>query len=226
MKDTFDKVVMYETRQEEIRAALMGKKRAKKTWLSPVVAVAAAIAVIMLVPGTRKIVVKAAETLYATFTATFNNLTVKVDETSVSENGVQVHKISAEYDFSNYEPWAQVKDGRLFFVLNGKWTDITDVCGKDKCFRYEQTEGNGYKTTLFVGGTPDDYGWGQIIRNPNGEMVEGMAFIDDINAEPQWLKSIKKQEQTRDFMIMTFSKDDVSVLVGKTVSAASKPAEN
>ena len=67
MKDTFDKVVMDETRQEEIRAGLMVKKRAKKTWIAPVAAVAAAIAVIMLVPGTRSAVVKAAETLYATF---------------------------------------------------------------------------------------------------------------------------------------------------------------
>ena len=52
MKDTFDKVVMDEEKQEEIRAALMGKKRAKKTWLAPLVAVAAAIAVIMIVPYT------------------------------------------------------------------------------------------------------------------------------------------------------------------------------
>ncbi len=226
MKDTFDKVVMDETRQEEIRAGLMVKKRAKKTWIAPVAAVAAAIAVIMLVPGTRSAVVKAAETLYATFTSKFNNLTVSVDETSFSENGVQVHKISAQYDFSNYEPWAQVKDGRLYFVLNGKWTDITDKCSAKEAFYFEQTEKNGYKTILFVGGTPDDYGWGQIIRNPNGEMVEGMAFIDDINSEPEWLKSIKNQEQTRDFMITTFSKDDISVLVGKTVSTVSKPAEN
>ncbi len=35
MKDTFDKVVMDETRQEEIRAGLMKKRKAKTTWLAP-----------------------------------------------------------------------------------------------------------------------------------------------------------------------------------------------
>ena len=227
MKDTFDKVVMNEERQQEIRAGLMGKKRAKKTWLAPVVAVAAAIAVIMIVPYTRAIVVNAAETLYAAFTARFNNLTVSVEETSFSgEGGAKIYRISTQYDFSNYEPWAQVKDGRLFFVLDGKWTDITDKCSATETFLYEQDGENGYKTILFVGGTPDDYGWGQIIRNPNGEMVEGMAFVDDENTEPEWLKHLKEKEVHSDFLMMLFSKDEISVLAGKSVAVAEKPTEN
>ncbi len=227
MKDTFDKVVMNEERQQEIRAGLMGKKRAKKTWIAPVVAVAAAIAVIMIVPYTREIVVNAAETLYAAFTASFNNLTVSVEETSFSgEGGAQIYRISTQYDFSNYEPWAQVKDGRLFFVLDGKWTDITDKCSATEAFLYEQDGENGYKTILFVGGTPDDYGWGQIIRNPNGEMVEGMAFVDDENTEPEWLKRLKEKEVHSDFLMTLFSKDEISVLAGKSVAVAEKPTEN
>ena len=227
MTDTFDKGVMSEERQQEIRAGLMGKKRAKKTWLAPVVAVAAAIAVIMIVPYTREIVVNAAETLYAAFTARVNNLTVSVEETSFSgEGGAQIYRISTQYDFSNYEPWAQVKDGRLFFVLDGKWTDITDKCSATEAFLYEQDGENGYKTILFVGGTPDDYGWGQIIRNPNGEMVEGMAFVDDENTEPEWLKRLKEKEVHSDFMMTLFSKDEISVLAGKSVAVAEKPTEN
>ena len=227
MKDTFDKVVMNEERQEEIRAGLMGKKRAKKTWIAPVTAAAAAVAVIMLVPGTRKAVVKAAETLYAAFTTRFNNLTVSVEETSFSgEGGAQIYKISTEYDFSNYEPWAQVKDGRLYFVLNGKSIDITDKCSATDVFRYEQDGENGYKTILFVGGTPDNYGWGQIIRNPNGDMVEGMAFVDDANTEPEWLKRINEKEVHSDFMMTLFSKDEIPVLVGKGITTMEKPTEN
>lgn len=227
MKDTFDKVIMDESRQEEIRAGLMGKRKAKKIWLAPVVAVAAAIAVIMIVPYTREIVVNAAETLYAAFTARFNNLTVSVEETSFSgEGGAQIYRISTQYDFSNYEPWAQVKDGRLFFVLDGKWTDITDKCSATEVFLYEQDGENGYKTILFVGGTPDNYGWGQIIRNPNGEMVEGMAFVDDENTEPEWLKRLKEKEVHSDFLMTLFSKDEISVLAGKSVAVAEKTTEN
>ena len=121
MKDTFDKVVMDEARQDEIREGLMKKRKAKKTWLAPVAAVAAAIAIIMIVPGTREIVVKAAETLYSTFTSNFNNLNVSIEETSFTgRDGSQFHRVSATYTFDNVEPWALVKDGRLYFVLDGK----------------------------------------------------------------------------------------------------------
>ena len=173
MKDTFDKVIMDESRQEEIRAGLMKKRKAKKTWLAPVAAVAAAIAIIMIVPGTREIIVKAAETIYSTFTSNFNNLNVSIEETSFTgRDGSQLHRVSATYTFDNVEPWAQVKDGRLYFVLDGKWEDITDKCSASEIFRYEKVDENGYKITLFVGGTPDDYGWGQIVRNPKGELIE------------------------------------------------------
>jgi hypothetical protein len=217
MKDTFDKVIMDESRQEEIRAGLMKKKKAKKTWLAPVAAVAAAIAIIMIVPGTREIIVKAAETIYSTFTSNFNNLNVSIDETSFTgRDGSQIHRVSATYTFDDVEPWGQVKDGRLYFVLDGKWEDITDKCSASEVFRYEKVDENGYKITLFVGGTPDDYGWGQIVRNPKGELIEGFAVIDNVKTEPEWLNDLKKREANKEFMIIVLSKDEyTSVVAGE-----------
>ena len=217
MKDTFDKVIMDESRQEEIRAGLMKKRKAKKTWLAPVAAVAAAIAIIMIVPGTREIIVKAAETIYSTFTSNFNNLNVSIDETSFTgRDGSQIHRVSATYTFDDVEPWGQVKDGRLYFVLDGKWEDITDKCSASEVFRYEKVDENGYKITLFVGGTPDDYGWGQIVRNPKGELIEGFAVIDNVKTEPEWLNDLKKREANKEFMIIVFSKDEyTSVVAGE-----------
>lgn len=213
MKDTFDKVIMDESRQEEIRAGLMKKKKAKKTWLAPV---AAAIAIIMIVPGTREIVVKAAETIYSTFTSNFNNLNVSIDETSFTgRDGSQIHRVSATYTFDDVEPWGQVKDGRLYFVLDGKWEDITDKCSASEVFRYEKVDENGYKITLFVGGTPDDYGWGQIVRNPKGELIEGFAVIDNVKTEPEWLNDLKKREANKEFMIMVVSKDEYKAVVAE-----------
>ena len=217
MKDTFDKVIMDESRQEEIRAGLMKKRKAKKTWLAPVAAVAAAIAIIMIVPGTREIIVKAAETIYSTFTSNFNNLNVSIDETSFTgRDGSQIHRVSATYTFDDVEPWGQVKDGRLYFVLDGKWEDITDKCSASEVFRYEKVDENGYKITLFVGGTPDDYGWGQIVRNPKGELIEGFAVIDNVKTEPEWLNKLKKREANKEFMIIVLSKDEyTSVVAGE-----------
>lgn len=214
MKDTFNKVLMDETRQEEIREGLMKKRKAKKTWLAPVAAVAAAIAIIMIVPNTREIVVKAAETLYSTFTSNFNNLNVSIEETSFTgRDGAEFRRVSATYTFDNVEPWAQVKDGRLYFVLDGKWKDITDKCSASKVFCYEQEDENGYKITLFVGGTPDDYGWGQFVRKPNGEFIQGMAVVDNVKKEPEWLSSLKKKAANADFMIMVVSKDEYTSVV-------------
>ena len=208
---------MDESRQEEIRAGLMKKKKAKKTWLAPVAAVAAAIAIIMIVPGTREIIVKAAETIYSTFTSNFNNLNVSIDETSFTgRDGSQIHRVSATYTFDDVEPWGQVKDGRLYFVLDGKWEDITDKCSASEVFRYEKVDENGYKITLFVGGTPDDYGWGQIVRNPKGELIEGFAVIDNVKTEPEWLNDLKKREANKEFMIIVLSKDEyTSVVAGE-----------
>ena len=215
MKDTFDKVIMDKSRQEEIRAGLMGKRKAKKIWLAPVAAAIAAIAIIMIIPGTREIVVKAAETIYSTFSSNYNNLNVAVEETSLTgTDGSQIRRVSITYSFTDTEPWAQVKDGRLYFVLNGEWEDITDKCSASEVFRYEKVDENGYKITLYVGGTPDDYGWGQLVRNPNGELVEGIAVVDKSNKNPEWLSNLKKKETNNDFMIMVFTKDDYEAVVG------------
>ena len=180
-------------------------------------AVAAAIAIIMIVPGTREIIVKAAETIYSTFTSNFNNLNVSIDETSFTgRDGSQIHRVSATYTFDDVEPWGQVKDGRLYFVLDGKWEDITDKCSASEVFRYEKVDENGYKITLFVGGTPDDYGWGQIVRNPKGELIEGFAVIDNVKTEPEWLNDLKKREANKEFMIIVLSKDEyTSVVAGE-----------
>ena len=130
MKDTFDKVVMDEEKQEEIRAALMGKKRAKKTWLAPLVAVAAAIAVIMIVPYTRAVVVRAAGEILRNITVIHNGRTLKyTEESEIVVDGETVRHFTLDYNVESGYSYAQVKDNRLYFVLDDKWTDITDVCG-------------------------------------------------------------------------------------------------
>ena len=214
MKETFDKVKMDESRQAEIRAGLMKKRKTKKTWLAPVAAAAAAIAIIMIVPATREIIVKAAETLYSTFTSNFNNLNVSVDETSFTgTDGSQIHRVSATYSFTDVEPWAQVKDGRIYFVLDGEWEDVTDKCSATEVFRYEQEDENGYRITLYIGGTPDDYGWGQLVRNPDGEFIEGIAVIDERKTKPEWLSNLIEKEDVEEFMIMVVTKDEYTAIV-------------
>ena len=227
MKDTFDKVVMDEARQQEIRSELMGKKSAKKTWLAPVIAIAAAITVIMIVPGTREIVVKAAEKIYGTFTATFNNLSISIEETSYTRSdGGEVYRINTTYDFGNFEPWGQVKDGRLYFVLDGKWEDVTDKCVDDNYFRYEQEGENGYKTIFYVGGTPDSFGWGQVVRKEDGEVIEGMMVFDENNMKPKWYKHLMAKENIPSAMMPTFTYSEYADMVSKEITYVYVPLED
>ena len=227
MKDTFDKVILDETRKSEIRSELMGKKRAKKTWLAPVAAIAAAVAIILIVPGTREIVVKAAEKIYGTFKSSFNNLSISIEETSYTQSGGgEVYRISTTYDFNDFEPWAQVKDGRLYFVLDGKWEDVTDKCVDDGYFRYEQEGENGYKVIFYVGGTPESFGWGQVIRKENGEAIEGMMILDENNMKPKWYKHLLAKEDIPSIMMPTFTYSEYKDMVSKEITYVYTPLED
>lgn len=211
MKDTFDKVNIDKARQQEIRAGLMGKRRARKTWIAPIAAVAAAIAVIMIVPYTREIVVNAAADLYMTFMAKHNNLEYTVEESVVTDSeGSDIYHVSTVMNFSEMVPYGQVKDGKLYFVLDGKSEDVTDKCSDIHYYRYEEKQDNGYKCIFFVGGTPDDFGWGQIILNDKDEFISGFVAVDTEDYDAGWLRDVICKENVIDRECLTFvSKDEL-----------------
>ena len=194
MKDTFDKVVMDETRQEEIRAGLMKKRKAKTTWLAPVAAIAAAIAVIMIVPSTRKVVVNAASSIIAAITVNHNDSTIKVvqEHEFYEEDDINRFRTLIEIDSENGYSYAQEKDGRKYFVLDGKWTDVTDYCKGNKYFKYEERYKDGTKMMIFVGGEGSDFGYGQVFLNKDGEV---MASYCDLEKNPEWLEKAFSDEK-------------------------------
>ena len=153
MKDTFDKVVMDETRQEEIRAGLMKKRKAKTTWLAPVAAIAAAIAVIMIVPSTRKVVVNAASSIIAAITVNHNDSTIKVvqEHEFYEEDDINRFRTLIEIDSENGYSYAQEKDGRKYFVLDGKWTDDDYPRYPDDSIAYFKGKDFDYILSYFTG---------------------------------------------------------------------------
>lgn len=62
--------------------------------------------------------------------------------------------------------FAEVRDGRLFFIANGENIDITDQCSMDTAFIYVVEDNRGYIHYLCVGGTPDNWGEEEYIWNP------------------------------------------------------------
>ena len=187
MKETFDKIVLNEDRKDQMRENILAKKQAKKTWIAPVIGIAASIAIVMLVPFTRTAVVNAAGKLWEAFTSNHNGLLISLSETVViNDEGEEINAVNFRVEQSEKtEDFAQVKDGRLYLVLDGKWTDVTDKCSDSKYYRHEIKEEDGAKTVILVGGTPDDYGWCYLFSH-EGAKVTSYNCKFTKNSKPTW----------------------------------------
>lgn len=65
------------------------------------------------------------------------------------------------------------EDGRLFFVLDGERTDITDLIGADTPYIYDGSDPEtGLTYYLIMGGTPENYGWLEWVKVPNPYVAE------------------------------------------------------
>jgi len=84
---------------------------------------------------------------------------------------------------------AEVRDGRVYFMLDGSGTEITSYCTETTFYMYERVAENGYRHIFIVGGTPDSLGWCEFIWDEEGNMTGSTAqYRDDANGEqPKWL---------------------------------------
>lgn len=65
------------------------------------------------------------------------------------------------------------EDGRLFFVLDGERTDITDLIDADTPYIYDGSDPEtGMTYYLIMGGTPEHYGWLEWVKVPNPYVAE------------------------------------------------------
>lgn len=192
MKDTFDKVLMDEETKTQMRNALINPQRkAKRTRLAPVIGIVAALALIMIIPNTRTMVVNAAAKVAEMFSFTTNN----GNKVTLYEEEEQ---IDAEVELADpNKDYAQVKDGRLYFVLDGEWTDITDQCSDTEAFRYEIKNDDGSREVILIGGTPELFGWWSLNFDATGKYIWNMGSIPAEMCEhgdPLWLQERCKEE--------------------------------
>jgi len=84
----------------------------------------------------------------------------------------------------------EVRDGKVYFVLDGTNKDITSYCTETTFYQYEQIADNGYRHVVVVGGTSDNLGWGEFVWDENGDMVGNNATFheDKYGERPEWLK--------------------------------------
>ena len=158
MRSTIDKIVMDETKKEEIRQNLLKKRTANRTWVKVTATVAAAAAALMMIPFTRNKILQAAENLYSSFKGK-NGGEVRL---IVDENN---EIISA--DVKNGADYVQVIANRMYLVMDEDKIDITDQCSESEYYRYEIKKDDGTYELIYVGGTIDDYGWMDVIIKPD-----------------------------------------------------------
>ena len=166
---TFDKVKMPQERQEQIRETLSSRiseiERENKsmttksiTYRKPKVALVAAVIALSCI-------------LLAGFAYAYGTQIIELlgggrIESVVSSSGDSSISISIVESYP-YE----VREGRVFFMLDGSGKDITSYCSENTFYQYERTNENGYRHVLLIGGTPDNLGWTEIVFDENGNLV-------------------------------------------------------
>ena len=84
----------------------------------------------------------------------------------------------------NYRP-AEVRDGRLWFTVDGQETDITDLVDEETPYIYTRIDPiSGAEGYVVVGGTPENFGWAEFY------MVDGTsgAFGMSVNSSEEVLE--------------------------------------
>lgn len=84
----------------------------------------------------------------------------------------------------------EIRDGQVYFVLNGSDKNITSYCTETTYYQYEQIADNGNRHVVVVGGTPDNLGWGEFVWDEAGAFLGSNATIPaSSNGErPEWLE--------------------------------------
>jgi hypothetical protein len=84
----------------------------------------------------------------------------------------------------------EVRDGQIYFVLDGSDTNITNQCSEKTYYQYESADANGYRHVVLIGGTPDDVGMAEFVWDESGTF-QGSNATYNSNEEPAWLTSGK-----------------------------------
>jgi len=160
-KSTYSKIKIDDSRRTEMETVIGSKKNKNAIWIRSSLAVAGLIAVLFVIPATRKEIVNAASRIISVFTANGQEITV---EQRTNESVAVVNDVDEK-------GYALVENGRLYFVLGDIKTDVTDQCSETSYYRYEIVNSDGSRSVIFVGGTVVDYGWVELIFDNTGKYI-------------------------------------------------------
>lgn len=92
-----------------------------------------------------------------------------------------------------------VEDGRAYFIVNDEHIDITDKMSETEpyCYDYEDADGNTHYWIVGPVGDGKQYGYGEFIQSPDGELLGGYSAGVNIEADgtvdSEWLRVGKEK---------------------------------
>lgn len=162
VKDMYEQITMPEETVKKIRLAMAEKQKPRNTIGRILGRAAAALAAMVVLVFAISPQARAAASELMRKVIVFEDTGITVYEETDGEGNVN-RAVSVDTEAPAF---AQVREGRLYFLANGENLDITDQIGEDKPYYYTYADDNGYIHYLAVGysGSLENYGIYEFIR--------------------------------------------------------------
>ena len=198
-QNTYNKVIMDQTRKQEIRDHLqqtsVKKSRRIPTWAKVSAAAAVILGITLCIPTSRSAVFAAANQLAKIFHLE-NGITVIYSEKNDGAIESTEYAIQKSFtitaDDDTYMSYFEIVDDRIYFVLGNIREDITDQCSNTDYYRYEIKHDDGSRSVILIGGTVNNCGWAELIFDSNGNYVFNLMNVpendlDTLDHHVEWL---------------------------------------
>ena len=195
IKRSYDKVMMSQECEQQIKHAILMKKdyrsKTKKIYqYIPKPAMACALAVCLLLVGEGTVYAATGSSMLGRFLSFAGNAVFTKD---VEEDGTE--NSTATYDTSDAVAPAEYADGKLVFTANGEKIDITDQVSETQAYMYTYVDVEEVTHYLIVGGTPEEFGYAEFMKDATGTWVGGYFQGGVVGGDitPVWLENAKEQ---------------------------------
>ena len=116
---------------------------------------------------------------------------MKMTESVNAENGETEKSVTVMTD-SLTDP-VEIKNGKMYFVVNDEHIDITDSVSETEPYVYDYMDQDGYTHYWIIGlngPEPEYYGYGEYIKDSDNTWVAGYTARINLDPEkelPEWL---------------------------------------
>lgn len=176
--------------REAIKKTVMGTVRKKRRTARKAVVLAAALAACLALVGF---------TWGEQIIQLMSGGQVIIGQTGIG-GGYGTVTMSDGYDEEGNPTVIAQEEGRLWFVADGQRLDVTDRMDDETPYVHTLVDEQGNLHYWIVGGTPEDYGWYEGVKLPDGSgggsgIMHSRTDLpqDEVLAEPGWYQLGKEQ---------------------------------